>query len=166
MRKKFTDRITITNLHKSYKDNAKKKQPVKNAQPNEQQLNFLLPKTVLFKSLLWSARFFYSSGKTIRNNLEKPCQGFCARAVVWTSAPVNTAGSTRTPCTTQLHGGQYVNDNLCFTCANAKSVQHRGKPLSYADFDPAGYGTNDFIQLGKWLEYLQPLYKAALLRPS
>jgi hypothetical protein len=65
----------------------------------------------------------------------------------------------------QLHGGQYVNDNLCFTCANAKSVQHRCKPLSYADFNPAGYGKDDFIQLGKWLEYLHPLYKAALLRP-
>ena len=65
----------------------------------------------------------------------------------------------------QLHGGKYVDDNLCITCANAKSVQHRGKVLSYEDFNPLAYGDEPEIDLsGRWVRYLHPEYRAALLR--
>lgn len=64
----------------------------------------------------------------------------------------------------QLHGGEYRNDNLCITCANQKSIENRGKPLSYSDFNPAGYGEEDNIEIGRWVDSLHPVYRAALLR--
>jgi hypothetical protein len=67
----------------------------------------------------------------------------------------------------QLHGGTYVDDNLCITCANAKSMEHRGKLLSHLDFNPAGYGyENQRVEIGPWVNSLHPECRAALLRGS
>ena len=61
-----------------------------------------------------------------------------------------------------------VDDILCITCANALSIDMRGKPLEHADFDPAGYSYDDStIDLPEtWLVTLHPEYRAALLRGS
>jgi hypothetical protein len=59
-----------------------------------------------------------------------------------------------------------VDTVLCITCANALSIDMRGKPLEHADFDPAAYSyQGNAIDLSEsWLATLHPEYAAALLR--